>query len=374
MSGKRGKEETFYPCDIFAAVQHAKKTNSQDKFGDEAFNLDVKGIRDGNNGTRWMTFSCKKKMADGSWKYLPLKLRTKNLRTAARIRTDEEKKDKGKNFPGISLTFKGTSTFPLRRKDPKSGKFKESTEEYGKAKVLIAKAFNRLMKKAIDSDAFFLENKKISLNVQMFRWIDKKVGKKEKLDDPPIRVSLPFEKHDQSISKYATPTIEVKDANKPIKNKEGKIIGFQLAVDESGKPYNYTTIRDFIRCGSNTSFIEDLSGVCLSAQGASNPARIDGFLIVKKGTGNKINETDAYDADDFDDIAGAETGGADDAASGSDNEAEAEKTTKVTAEDIDLDDGDLEASTGGDDATGDAGDAGDDVNSGEIDDLDDDDF
>lgn len=333
------KEETVYPNEVLAAIAFAKKQDPKDKFGDKAFQLEGKP-REGANGTSWLSFKVLKKVGE-KMVYIPLKMKVTNLKTTGNIKTDEEKKEKKQDYPGINLMYNGESTFV--RKVP--GK-PDVIENYGAAKIAISKAFVRLITIAMAEDnpnKIFVENKNVKTNVQLFRWTDKKRGEKENLEKPIIRVKIPFEAVNNVISKTAVPKIAVYDAEKPrTPDANGKIVGipFMHAVDADNAPYNYTTIRQFIRAGSATSFIEDLSGVCLSSQGPSNPAKLDSFLIVKKGNGNRLQADEVYDQDEFAAMAGAETGGA--AVDEEDNETP-EKVVTAGADEFDDMDAAMEA-------------------------------
>jgi hypothetical protein len=291
------KEETVYPSEVLAAVAYAKKKDPSDKFGDKAFQLNATP-RDGKNGTRWLSLSILKKK-NNKWDYIPLRLRAMNVKTTAHIKTDEEKKEKKQDFPGMSLSYNTKSTGA-------------NEEPYGAAKLAISRAFSRMMTAIIKSGDIYIENKTVKLNVQTSRWVNKAKGEKEKIEDGIIRVKIPFNQENNSIAKNAVPNIQLYDVEKKKPADEsGKVKGvpFMPAVDKDGNPLTYSTIPYFIRCGSSTSFVEDLSGVCLSSQCASNPAKLDSFLIIKKGNGNKITADDAYSQDDFAIMEGAETGG-----------------------------------------------------------------
>jgi hypothetical protein len=333
------KEETVFPSEILAAIAYAKKQDAADKFGDKAFQMELTP-RDGNNGTRWLSLKILKNRG-GKWEYIPLKLKVQNLKTTGNIKTDEQKKETKMDYPGITLSFNSESAFS--RTERTAGKAREVVERYGDAKLAISKAFTRLMSAGLKSGAVYNENQVVKPNVQTTRWINKAKGEKETLEKAIIRVKIPFDSDDQKISKGAIPKIILYDADKPRVAEPGKkLVGvpFEHAVDDEGAPLNYTTIRAFIRCGSATSFIDDMSGVCLSSQGASNPSKVDGFLIVKKSRGNKIQADDAYDQDEFAAMAGAETGNdVDPGAEGGDTETAANTTQANPADfdDVDVD-------------------------------------
>lgn len=305
------KEETFYPNEILDAIAYAKKQDPSDKFGDKAFQIEL-NPREGNNNTKWMTMRALKNV-NGKMEFKNLKLKVTNLKTTANIKTEEEKKAmKGQDYPGINLTFQGLSTF-TRQVRKASGEVVTVTEKYGEAKVAIAKAFGRIMKAAIDPSnpkRIYAKTPTIVLNVQLERLVDKNKGLKEKLDTAIIRVKLPFVVENGVIGKNALPAVDVFDAEVPralVDGKKTHDIPFAFALDDAGKPFDYTSIRGFLRCGSATSFIEDISGVCISSQGISNPARVNGFLIVKRSRGNRLLAHEVYDEDEFASMSGAVT-------------------------------------------------------------------
>lgn len=314
------KNETVFPSEVLKAIAYAKKTYPDDKFGDRAFKFDDTP-REGANSVRWLTFSVLKQNAKtNAWEYIPLHLRVINVQTTANIRTEAEKKEKKQDYPGINLTF-DTSTVG------------QNNEPYGQAKLAISNAFNRLMTAALKSGKYYLENKMVKLNVQTYRLINRAKGEKEKLEKGIIRVKIPFGNADDGvkIADTALPSIDVYDAEKRIENPKPGSVPFEPATDEKGEPLNYTTIRSFIRCKSTTSFVENLSGVCLSSQGASNPSKVESFLIVKKSKGNKIQASEAFDQNEFASMAGAESGTYEEPA---EDETVEEKTVKIEDSEI----------------------------------------
>src|SRR6187551_366919 len=118
------KEETVYPSEVLAAIEYAKKTNADDKYGDNAFRLSEQP-RDGNNGTRWLSFSVQKQNKQTKkWDYVPLRMRNMNVKTIANMKDEAAKKDLKQDFPGIVLTYDTTSVG-------------SNDEPYGKAKLAI---------------------------------------------------------------------------------------------------------------------------------------------------------------------------------------------------------------------------------------------
>lgn len=301
MSRAQKKKETVFPNEVIDAIKYARKKNPSDRHGDGAFKLGYNNIRNGNNGTRWMSLYILKKQPTGKWEHVPLLLRNINLRTTARIKTEEEKKEAKQDYPGIYLNFNADSTYVrnLRKGHKVVG---EVVEQYGKAKCLIAKAFNRLAKAALKSGEFFQENQSVKLNVQFSRWTNKAKGQKENLEQPICRVKVPFEGDNKNLT---VPRIPIYDVEKKDASKKNAF-PYELATWED-EPLDYHTIRKFIRCGSNASFIEDLSGVCLSSQGMSNPSKVKDFLMIKKGKGRRMDAEDVFDVDDFADIDGGTT-------------------------------------------------------------------
>ena len=331
------KEETFYPNEILDAIAFAKKQDPNDKNGDKAFQIELTP-REGNNSTQWMTLRALKNV-NGKMEYKNLKLKVTNLKTTANIKTDEEKKAmKGQDYPGINLTFQGVSTFTRQVRKP-SGEVVTVTEKYGEAKLAIARAFRRIMLAATDQNnpkRLRARNTMVVLNVQTERIVDKKTMDKEKLETPIIRVKLPFEANKGVIGPDALPSVDVFDAEVPrplVDGKKTHDIPFAHALDDNGKPFTYTTIRGFLRFGSAASFIEDLSGVCISAQGISNPARVNGFLIVKRSRGNRLQAHEVYDEDEFASMAGAVT-----SAAAADDEPAATTAQPTTTQSHDIDD------------------------------------
>lgn len=318
MSKAQKKKETVFPSEIIAAIKHARKNNPKDKFGDGAFKLSFKHLRPGNNGTRWTTLSVLKKRPNGKWEYIPLLLRNINLNTTSRIKSEEEKKEAKQDYPGIYIGFNTSSAY--ERKLRKNGKVVGEIEEpYGKAKELIAKAFRRLVTNAVKAGDFYNDNSNVKLNVQFHRWVNKAKGQKEKLEKSIIRVKIPFDGHGKELT---VPKIKVYDVEKKDKTKKNGF-PYELATWDD-QPLDYHTIRKFITTGSSCSFIEDLSGVCLSSQGISNPSKAKDFLMVKRGKGRRIDAEDVFDADDFADIDGGEAGYDDESSGNDDNDDNAE--------------------------------------------------
>jgi len=298
MSTAKRSNETITPSDVFAAIEEAKRQNPKDKEGDKAIRIRFDRIRDGKNGTRWMSQEIlKQNPKTGKWEYVPILLKVLNATTTANIKTEEEKEKAGQGFPGIYLQFSGDTTF--EREITRNGHVvKTVTEPYGQAKVAISNMFYRNMYRLLKTGKVYAENDKIKKNVQTHRWINKAKGEKEELEKAIVRVKIPYE---GGSTTPTVPSIKIYDVERPRKltpEERGTRLPYEIGQVD-GRDFDYVNIRSFLRFGSAVSFVEDLSGVCISSQGPSNPARVKDFLIVKKGRGRSMECTDVFDASEF---------------------------------------------------------------------------
>jgi len=170
--------ETITPNQVLEAIEYARSLNESDKFGDKAFNINYNKVKPGANGVRYMTFEILKKRPSGKWEYVPINLKFVNITTRAKILPPN---DPERKFPGVQLQFAYDASYSVKSgKKDKNGMDILITEQYGTAKILISKAFQRIILQALKEEKIYNDTTKISLPVQFERIIDKTTKKEDK--------------------------------------------------------------------------------------------------------------------------------------------------------------------------------------------------
>jgi len=278
----------LYPSQILRSIEHAKKTSPGDKFGDSAFKIELSTLRTGKNSTKYINFlvNCLE-----TAKFEPVVMKFMNLQIRAGIQPPVSDKRK---FPGAKLSFSGTSTY--QRKGPDG---KMIVEEYGKAKIAIQKAFERLIAKAIVAKVFFHSKTNICSSIQFERIVDQNKGTKEDIE-PIIRVDIPFNRgpDGQSIPLDEPPRCDIYDASKPIKNPVGNQFPFEQAKTDDGDTMKYKNLGQVLTFGSSCSGVDSQESICLSGQGISLPSKVT-MLVVKRSKGRKPDPNAVFKADDL---------------------------------------------------------------------------
>lgn len=284
------------PRQVFEAIKYAMETN-KDKYGDSAFRINYNKIKPGSNGVKYCDFEILHKK-DGKWEYIPLNLKLTNIITRSRILPPNDPKRK---FPGVQLQFAHDSSYTtiLDKKDSE-GKPIKYVEEYGKAKILIAKAFSRLMGDLLDKKKIFNKSTSISTPVQFQRTINEQ-GEKADLDKPIIRTEIKMispddekdkdndkksNKKDKDISPNATPLTKIYDVRKKIDESDPRYslecVNFEeLKYEFDGKelPITYENIGKVILPGSSISGVECMSSVTFSNMGIGLPSKMTAILV-----------------------------------------------------------------------------------------------
>lgn len=119
----------------------------------------------------------------------------------------------------------------------------------------------------------------------------------ETVDDPFIRVSLYTDRETKLVIREP-----ILDASKPIRDTNQNVVGFEKAVDASGKVYNANNIHEFITNGSIHMGVLCMPSVSISSQGISIPTSIKNH-VVKKGVSNKVALTTYFDASELANMA-----------------------------------------------------------------------
>lgn len=296
-----------YPSEVFEAIEYAKSIDPQDIHGDKAFQINVKKQRMAKQDTCYMDFKILKKHVsrDGSveWKFIPLMLKVINIPTTAHIRPKESKN----NFPGVRVQFTEITSFV--RQTQQNGATIDVQENFGQAIISIYAAFKRLASAALQDGSIIHEKTDIKSIIQThFRTEDWKTSrKKDKCVEAIIRIELPFEgetvNNVKIIKQDALPKCNIYDATKRMKNAPRNMIPFEHATWNK-KPINYTTINDFIPCGSLCSGTIDMNSVCLSAQGVSLPSKFNAIIVKRVANSRKSDLAKTFSSDEFSQIAG----------------------------------------------------------------------
>jgi len=199
-----------------------------------------------------------------------------------------------KKYDVVTISFEDIATFTMKGKDGK-----EIIEEYGKAKLAISNAFIRTAKQLIAEGKIFNGNAKLNSGVQYDRLVDEKTGRKEKLENPIIRVKINFKKDKQNAIDINTrPDIEIYDLEKPAKHPPGsKRLPFEYATVDN-EPLTFGNIHKFITYGSSCSGTENISQISLSAQGISLTPVLS-LAVIKKSAGLRPVATEVFDVDEF---------------------------------------------------------------------------
>lgn len=320
------------PSQVFEAIEYAKSIDSDDNLGIGAFQVKIKNERPANNNVRYYPFEILKKDAKGNWSFVPLVLKFKNLVVKNKILAPDSPDRK---FPGVNFTFDNDTKFTTDTgKKDKDGNPIIIDEPYSAAKIAIDTIFRHLIKKLLNEEKIYNANHKTSTSVQI-ECADKDIkGKKNKLDNPIVRMEIKFEDKkakenkskenptknasagNRTISSDAVPLCAIYDVEKRIPNSSPKYKpnGFNFEYlqyvsekDNKKYPITYENIGKVILPGSIISGTEDLSSVACSNLGISLPSKIS-ILIVKKSTGYSRNdpaavfsEGDIKSFTDFDD-------------------------------------------------------------------------
>lgn len=316
--------ETITPSQIIEAIRYAKKTNPEDKFGDGAFKINHETKRPGKQGVKYMPFEVLKKRPNGKWEFIPLEIEFMNLVTKSRILPPNSDKRK---FPGVQLQFAGSSKYFNPKKD-QNGNVIYVEEPYGTAKILATKAYNRKMIALLKDKKKPIKNSssKISLPIQFERNNAADTDNKLKLDDPIIRVTVPFKnpkgnESEDKINKNKPreimpddiPRCDIYDATKKIDKADPKYkpndFNFELAtVEKDGVKFSitYENIGEFILPGSSVSGIDSMSTISLSSMGISLASKTT-LLIVKPSKGYKPLPNKIFNSLQIDTFDKAET-------------------------------------------------------------------
>lgn len=296
-----------YPSEVFEAIAYAKSIDPQDINGDKAFQINVKKQRMAKQDTCYMDFKILKKHVsrDSSteWKFVPLMLKVINIPTTAHIRPKESKN----NFPSVRVQFTEVTSFV--RQTQQNGATIDVQENFGQAIVSIYAAFKRLVTVALANNSIIHDKTDIKSIIQThFRTEDWKTSrKKDRCAEAIIRIELPFEgetvNNVKMIKQDALPKCDIYDATKRMKNAPHNMIPFEHATWNK-KPINYTTINDFMPCGSLCSGTVDMNSVCLSSQGISLPSKFNAIIVKRIANSRKPDLAKTFSSDEFSQIAG----------------------------------------------------------------------
>jgi len=286
---------TVTPSEVFAAIAYAKKKDAADKHGDGAFRVKHDNLRPAKNDVRYAPFQILKKGSGDKWDFVGLNLKFMNLNTVARILPAGHPEQK---ITGVRLTFKkSASTYNSNNVE----------EKYGEAKLAIYAAFMRHMKKLINSKTLNNTNTNISSTIQTKKLIDKVKKIKDDLEDPLIRVEIPFKSEQHGTTKVVKadepPKCEIYDATKKLAQIKPGQFPFQYATIEDG-PLTYTNIGKFITPGSSVSGVDSMDSICLSNMGLSLPSKAT-LLIIKHSPGFKPDASVIFPVSEHDNISGA---------------------------------------------------------------------
>jgi hypothetical protein len=320
--------ETVTPNEVFEAIKYAQTLNPNDKLGSGAFKIDYDSPRAGNNGVTYYRFSILKKKLDkkdGSekWDFVPFQLRFVNLTSKAKIlKPDDEKR----MHPGVKLQFAHDATYVVKTKDKK-----EVLQPYGAAKIMAVSIFRHLIKEGIKNKKITNENPKISGPVQTDFIKDKVKKIKEKLDTPIIRMEIPFvnvskesdngsdsdddkskkkgkkkpQKEDNTLKPSAKPRCDIYDQTKKIpendpRHKRDDYPYELLTCERNGtaESITYDNIGEVLIPGSLVSGVDNMSTMSTSNMGYSLASRA-AFLIVKVGSGYKLNPKKIFDMEEI---------------------------------------------------------------------------
>jgi hypothetical protein len=304
--------DTFvYPSEVFAAIREAKRKTPSDKFGDGAFEVDTKGqVRIGKNNTRYMGFNILKYNPKiKQWGFIPLVMKFANLTTTANIYPPGDKK---KKYAGARLQFTMKKTSFQRKINGKD----TVNEEYGKAKLAIYRAFNRIITRLLSEKKIYNSKTNIASSIQTERIVDQMSQQKAKLEsgEEIIRVDIPFAKVNEGesskISSTEEPQCKIFDLTRREPAPEEGDIPFKKGTFLDGEKkevkITYGNIHNYIKYGSACSGLDRMDSVCFSSQGISLPSKTE-MLAVKRSFGRAPAANTVFNASEFDDMINAET-------------------------------------------------------------------
>lgn len=297
--------EVVTPSQIIEAIKYAQSLDKNDKFGDKAFKVDLGNIKN-SNGVKFIGFEILKKQPNNTWNYVPLNIKFMNLNTKSTILPPVHEKRK---FPGVQLQFAGNAVY-------------NETENYGEAKVLIAKAFTRIMKQLLKSKQIHNSNTKISTPIQFDR-LDKSsnTGIKIPLDIPIIRVDIKFKDDitesdpkpkgnimkEKSINPTAKPVCDIYNVTKKILSSDPRYDakGFNFEpLKFNDALVTYETIGNAILSGSSVSGVDSMSSINISNMGISLPSKAS-LLMVKPSRGFRPDPNTIFNKAEIDSFVDA---------------------------------------------------------------------
>lgn len=302
------------PNEVLQAIEYAKTQDPIDKNGDGAFFINTDNCRD-TGKTSYMDFKVLKKQPDNKWKLVSMNLKFKDLTTRKNnLPPNDPKRDKVTFIDkSHSLQFLASDVCKTTAKNAK-GEIVTHIEEYGRAKVAIYKAFSRLVKKGLLEKKIIAPKKKnICTTVQFVRKGKSQNSPPIKIDDPIIRVDIPFPKikNTETIELTAKPKCTIYDATKKIEPNNPKYnpkgFNYEIATienpDDANAPFelNYTNLGTFLRAGSIVSGVDQMSSVCLSASGISLPSKLL-LGVVIPGKGFQVDASAIFGADEQEDF------------------------------------------------------------------------
>jgi hypothetical protein len=296
--------ETVYPSDVEAAVEYAKSTNPNDKFGDTAFKFNHTNLRS-VKGVKFGDFSINKQKENGIWAFVQLNLQFVNLVTKAYVWKE------GSEVATAKVQFVEDSCKFTRKVKNADNTYTTKVEDYGRAKILINAAFKRIIAGLLKSKSLKNDNTKICSNIQTERK-DLKSDVKVKLDPGQsiIRVEIPFESDptlkQKVIKPESEPTIDIYDATKKIATPKPGTIPYHKATTAEGMAITYGNINDWLKPGSCVSGVDRMNGVAISPLGISLPSKLS-VLIVKPSKGFKPDPSKIFSTVELASMGDAET-------------------------------------------------------------------
>lgn len=283
--------------EILQAIQHAKKENPQDKFGENALQIDVANKKKLGTVTyvpvNIKIFNGKNASGDDKWDWFPLNIMFRKTNTRSKIKPYEERIQQDNK--SVKVQFRVSSkSYWLNRETGK-----EEEEDFGEAMDQLDTIIQRKIARHLTSKD--PKKKLVSQNSTINTFVQR--GQKNEdgqitktFDDPIIYVEVKFrpkEKGD-SILPSALPwqcTIHDADKKRAGKPPAGEP-PFEYASIERGEgepvPINYSNIHSFITGGSSLTGFINASQISLSMFGVSLSPRFTA-IIVKKSMGFKPN-------------------------------------------------------------------------------------
>lgn len=298
------------PNQVLQAIEYAKSQDANDKFGDKAFRVNLEKARP-TGKTTYIPFEVLKKRPDGKWDYVSLNLKFKDLTTRKNNLHPNDPKREKKTFTdkSHSLQFLGSDTCKTTVKNAK-GDIIIHIEEYGRAKIAIYKAFNRLIKAGLANRKINHNKTNICSTIQFSRAGEKINSPPVKLDDPIIRVDIPFskEKNTDIIKLDTKPKCDIYDATKKIAPGDSRYNpkgwNYEKATVEINgvnTELNYENLGEFVRAGSIVSGVDKMDSVCLSASGISLPSKLL-LAVIIPGKGFKVDPSAIFSEDEREDF------------------------------------------------------------------------